>query len=648
VPTLIPPAAIVNSAIWAAYGDALGFISEGVDDRGLSRRLTGQDFDTRDWVRKVSRSSPDIAIPAGTYSDDTQLRLATGRAIRSDGAFDVESFSQFELPAWLDFHLGAGLGTLSAANRLRSGTSWNTLVAGDKDGRYVKGGGNGAAMRIQPHVWVARTGNDNYLIDVIINTACTHGHPKAFVGALVHAIMLRDVLERQNMPDLDETVRIVDKIDSLVSFFEASSQFGTAWLTQWDRSTASSFVTEWRSACKEVRECIDAIPRRAHESSPAGVYQEYLQSVGLMVESERGVATKTAVAAFAAITIHHEMSVSTILKLIASTVRSDTDTIATMAGALLGAFRPDECNSQVLDRQYIASEAKRAASIAHNSPGVGQFRYSKTKPRGNELAVGGLGVASPISERMGRPGAKEAYQWASLQFGQTILLRIPQLTRDGPNLFEVSGTSTLDDAEPKRAQEGRARNPSSIAMTLAQSGFDAQKIGKYLLNCARYPYGEGLAAAISYELVRLYRDRPREGVESGSIQVESTPPELQPKPRANHELRAAIQLQLNASKDRGGYRVQGTLANYGRRSATDIVVTIGSNGTGLRLEIASLDVDASQEIETTTDVPIGNGAPVQVSFRSDGVALQQRGRFEQAFGHESTYLLKGLDLAQMS
>ena len=64
------------------------------------------------WKRRIGgRSGVTVTLPRGCYSDDTQLRLATGRAIRSDG-FDVEAFAKVELPLWLSYGLGGGKSTV--------------------------------------------------------------------------------------------------------------------------------------------------------------------------------------------------------------------------------------------------------------------------------------------------------------------------------------------------------------------------------------------------------------------------------------------------------------------------------------------------------------------------------------------------------
>ena len=142
---------IERSALWAAYGDALGWISELTDTAGLMRRTGGAPLkEPIAWQRRIGgRWGVTAALPLGCYSDDSQLRLATSRAIRSDG-FDVEAFAKVELPVWLSYGLGGGRSTSAAAVHLskRNSTWWSNTFKG-----WSVSGGNGAAMRIQPHVW---------------------------------------------------------------------------------------------------------------------------------------------------------------------------------------------------------------------------------------------------------------------------------------------------------------------------------------------------------------------------------------------------------------------------------------------------------------------------------------------------------------
>lgn len=56
-----------------------------------------------------------VDLPAGCYSDDTQLRLATSGSILGDAHFDVETFAKVELTIWPSYALGGGRGTKAAA-----------------------------------------------------------------------------------------------------------------------------------------------------------------------------------------------------------------------------------------------------------------------------------------------------------------------------------------------------------------------------------------------------------------------------------------------------------------------------------------------------------------------------------------------------
>src|SRR5438270_9294002 len=74
-----------RSAIWAAWGDALGFPTELLPDlEYLHRRIGANRIETTvSWRRRIGgRMGVEVELPAGMYSDDTQLRLAVCRSIR--------------------------------------------------------------------------------------------------------------------------------------------------------------------------------------------------------------------------------------------------------------------------------------------------------------------------------------------------------------------------------------------------------------------------------------------------------------------------------------------------------------------------------------------------------------------------------------
>ena len=207
----------VNSAVWAAYGDSRGFITE-LADSSLVRKRYGDSevFQLRSWKKRVGgRVGIDVMLPKGTYSDDTQLRLSTSRAISENVYFDVESFAKIELPVWLSYALGAGRGTKeAAANLIRRDVNWFSNFFRKKGLNYFDGGGNGAAMRIQPHVWIgSKFGDENGIIlDVMCNAITTHGHPRGFLGAIFHARCLYYSLMNGRVAGPKEWLNIVNEL----------------------------------------------------------------------------------------------------------------------------------------------------------------------------------------------------------------------------------------------------------------------------------------------------------------------------------------------------------------------------------------------------------------------------------------------------
>src|SRR4051794_33292878 len=138
--------AVVASALWAAWGDALGFITELTTSISeVSRRSGGAKVEnTVPWSRRIGgRFGPMIELPAGAYSDDTQLRLAVSRSIRATGRFDLEAFSKIELPVFLSYEMRAGRGTKAAAYSLmKRHVRWSANFFNNDRSTYIHAGGN--------------------------------------------------------------------------------------------------------------------------------------------------------------------------------------------------------------------------------------------------------------------------------------------------------------------------------------------------------------------------------------------------------------------------------------------------------------------------------------------------------------------------
>src|SRR5262249_26330699 len=196
---------VTNSVLWAAAGDALGFVTELTDAAGLKWRTGGTAVRTTiPWRRSVGgKFGTVVDLPAGVYSDDTQLRLATSRAIRSEGQFDVEAFAKVELPVWMCYSLGGGISTKAAAGALcHPDVNWFSNFFSTNSTHYIDAGGNGAAMRIQPHVWASKNLDaSDYVPNVLRNALCTHGHMRGIFGAVFHAFCLAEALKTGVVPN---------------------------------------------------------------------------------------------------------------------------------------------------------------------------------------------------------------------------------------------------------------------------------------------------------------------------------------------------------------------------------------------------------------------------------------------------------------
>lgn len=455
---------VQRSAEWAAFGDALGFITELADPERVQHRLgVGLAHDTVGWRRKVGGyNGVSVDFPPGTYSDDTQLRLATGRAIRADGSFDVAAFAKVELTAWANYALGAGTGSKeAAANLARTSATWYSNFFETKRASYVRAGGNGAAMRVQPHVWAARDlkNENSLLIDVVRNAICTHGHPRGILGACLHALTLAFALREGRPAGMAEVRGLVDRLNSVPKLVEADGDLKLFWLGPWEEASGTSLTERTSDTVREIEDDIDTLMRLDAAGGLATIYDHAIDALGAKDPHSRGSGTKTAVLAAYAASLSDPADPRPALLLIANALGSDTDSIATMTAAIIGACSEVDCNGAIQDRNYINAEALRLAAIAVHR-GSTSFRYPDLrswKPAraaidavglaDGHLWLNGLGELTPLNDHRAKVG-EDALLWCRLGFGQTILARV----RETPHAL-VLGQAESSVADAARNRE---------------------------------------------------------------------------------------------------------------------------------------------------------------------------------------------------
>lgn len=516
---------IVASALWSAYGDALGFISE-LSDRVSLRRRAGisEVKETMSWKRRVGGQMGAIAqLPPGTYSDDTQLRLATSRAIRGDGVFDVELFAKIELPVWTAYALGAGRGTKAAAvNLSKEGVNWFSNFYQSEGGGYLANGGNGAVMRIQPHVWCAPVQDHSlkFLLPVLKNSVSTHGNPRAFVSAALHALCLRYALDQAACPKITDVVEMLNSLKGLPHLMNEDEELRSVWIPAWEERSKRRLVEAILETLEELTTDLDKISRL--NGAPDEKYTQAALDIGAMEESMKGAGTKTCLLALLLAHDFREMNPVEALQTAANLLGSDTDSIGTMCGALIGAAQGGTPPGEILDRHYIEKEALRLAKIGDGYPQE-QFSYpdlfSWKPPRSQseavslengKMVIAGLGPADSEGEVFSSPkDASSCWQFLTLPFGQTFLIKRRKHLRSEAVASVHKREETVSPIRNKtnvqlswdelETQQPDTRSIDELTSEAITGDFDPALVGKHLLTLSTGP--NGIEKAVAYAAI---------------------------------------------------------------------------------------------------------------------------------------------------
>ena len=432
--------AILNSGLWAAYGDALGFTTEMAGESLVQRRIGSKRIErVVTWSRRVGgRFGPQIDLPGGTYSDDTQLRVATSRAIRGDSHFDVEIFSKVELPVWLSYELGGGRGTkIATKNLARQDVAWYSNFFKTGGSSYVHAGGNGAAMRIQPHVWASPVHplSAETKLDIVMNSLCTHGHLRGVGGALFHSACLSFCLSEKHAPGLPQLLDFASSLRHLPKIIAQQDHLATIWLPTWEQAAGVGLADAANQLSAEVSEMLQVAGGYVGTSDCEEAYHRLLGALKGREEATRGSGTKTAILAAVLAWIMRDEGVERALQVAANTLGSDTDTIATMTGAIMGVISADQPET-VQDRDYLCQEANRLYLLSQREstdsfgyPDLLNWRAPSSQVDGvgrldGALGLAGLGraeEAGPLFPATSKHNMR--WQWLNLDFGQSIVAK---------------------------------------------------------------------------------------------------------------------------------------------------------------------------------------------------------------------------------
>lgn len=460
----------VAAILAGAAGDALGWPQEprgGLAGGRAARRARKPQPIFTDWVRNGGNRYQRYGdvVRAGSYSDDTQLILAVARACLSDDW--VRHLTRIELPSWPVYQRGGGRAVLTAA---RSWTSkrppWKSerLVAA-----YRNAGANGVAMRILPHVIVdlasSRTSTSEMHHRVFLDGITTHGHPRALVGAAAHASTLRFAL---SVGDTVEGQELLAPLTDVPTGAEVADWLPQGWLQE---SSNQGFVESWDETVKELHGLCSIVGRSLSRGSLSNV-DDTMEAIGAKAPETNGSGTVSAVAAAYLAARSGSRPIGAVLDA-AFTEGSDTDTIASMTGSIVGALHGAswlEGLEEVQDASYLKEIAHRLVQGAMYEPAVERSNPTQLQRNLEDTdTTSGLFVDGRryevLSRRVlsDRPYVMRAE--LALQDGQTVV--VDYLHKLVPDRQPVWWTPGAGSAEESR-ENTRLTAPMSIPLSPSQ------------------------------------------------------------------------------------------------------------------------------------------------------------------------------------
>lgn len=317
-----------GAMLGTAIGDALGWPNEPRAKNKSKKDQINDGFIK--WVRndRNPRWHQETIYP-GEYSDDTQMTLSIARSILT-GNWE-EFFSKKELPFWLNYERGGGGALLKAAKSYKNGISpWENRFSKD----YFNAGGNGAAMRILPHVisFANRENTHALMIEILKNTLITHGHPRAFLGATCYGYLLNYILRKNSVLEYGELVDVAINGQEIWGKIPDDISLNN-WLDEAQNKCGYEYFSEWDNTCNRMVEQLNQIKNSLNRGLTINDKDILLR---LNCFDETNGAGDVAI--LAAIYLASKYANNPVLgiKVPAYALGTDTDTIASITGGLLG------------------------------------------------------------------------------------------------------------------------------------------------------------------------------------------------------------------------------------------------------------------------------------------------------------------------
>ncbi|MEZ4712116.1 MAG: ADP-ribosylglycohydrolase family protein [Caldilineaceae bacterium] len=443
--------------VGAAVGDALGFITEFMrSPNDLQKYYAVNKLNNLiNWERITrfqSKYTIKLPIPAGTFSDDMQLTLATSRCLTVSGEFDSSAFAKQELSLWLEYQLGGGSGTKAAATNLRKNKiEWHNNFYDTPYTQYIKSGGNGVAMRVLPIALVHSQDARNRYANIWRNAIITHGHVRGIIGGLLFADTVSSLLDKPEqkivwLKDLIDTCNV--EYPKVSEIWKQIPEF-PKWQETWEELSKQSFTEAWHKVCEETKSQLQLIYENIQTREP----RKILNQLGCYDRNTKGAGNSTVVAGIFFF-CRQDLYEDTIVA-VANEIGIDTDTIGYFVGAMFGAYQglesiPQRFRDRIQDYDYLSQmsdwcyriysgEAVSQAEFSY--PSVIESDFSKNVKEQLEIATVNSDITLPvlgsgklISDTDITPAWRGKHiHWLklSLDIGQTVFFQVTRsISRD--------------------------------------------------------------------------------------------------------------------------------------------------------------------------------------------------------------------------
>ncbi len=366
----IPVNKIKGGLLGSAIGDALGWPQEILSKRvDKDQRITSifQEWQRRSGGRFWNHVE---TIHPGEYSDDSQLLLATARTVlRGNDWFDY--FCRVELPIWLLYERGGGRATKTAAKLWEKGIPpWNMQLPVESIEKYYLAGGNGVAMRILPHAFLQNQTPQSLYDQVILNGITTHGHPRALLGGVIIAFLAKYLFDYHSTLPFGEPVQYL--LDNRSLWSRHPEVIVPDWTQSANRTTNFKYFEYWDQAINETINGL-YICQKALKKGALSDDESVLRELGGYDPQRSGAGTVTSLCAIYLASRYASDPATGVLQA-AFSIGTDTDTLASLVGGLLGTLHGTEWIRQewlaVQDHSYIIHLAEKLHDLQFSETSI--------------------------------------------------------------------------------------------------------------------------------------------------------------------------------------------------------------------------------------------------------------------------------------